>query len=166
MFPLHHVPTTSCSHSTMFPLHHLCIPNHILLLPTIPTTFARRKYVICLQYGNIVPCHSIAPWNLTSPLLSMKQHSSTAVINQITCLSLCDSQTLFTLRTGLWARIARKVCWLACCKISDVVGHPGIFGTLHLAYYVWGHTTSYFGIQVVCHLGCRAHSHCCRFTQI
>ena len=26
----------------------------------------------------------------------------------------------------------------------DVVGHPGIFGILHLTYYVLGHTKSFF----------------------
>ena len=50
--------------------------------------------------------------------------------------------TYLPLRRGLWVRIARKACWLAYCKMRpDVVGHPGIFGILHLTYYyVLGHT--------------------------
>ena len=96
MFPLPHVPTAPCSHCTISASQ----ITYFYYLLLVPTTFAQRKYVICLQYGNIVPCHSIAPWNLTSPLLSMKQHSSTAVIHQITCLSLCNSHTRRYLRSA------------------------------------------------------------------
>ena len=30
--------------------------------------------------------------------------------------------------------------------LPDVVGHPGIFGILHLTYYVLGHIKSFYGI--------------------
>lgn len=47
----------------------------------------------------------------------------------------------------LWVRIARKVCWLTYCTISlHVVEHRGIFGILHLTYYVLGHAKSFSGI--------------------
>ncbi len=61
--------------------------------------------------------HDIAPWTLTLMLMHQSR--------------------------GLWVKIARKACWLACCKMRlDAVGHPGIFGILHLTYCVLGHTKS------------------------
>ncbi len=39
---------------------------------------------------------------------------------------------------------ARKACWLSYCKTQpDAIGHPGIFGIMHLTYYVLGHTNSF-----------------------
>ena len=47
------------------------------------------------------------------------------------------------LRKGLWVK---KACWPAYSKIwPEVVGHPGTFGILHLAYYVLGHIKSFNG---------------------
>ena len=49
------------------------------------------------------------------------------------------------LHKELWVRVARKACWPAYYKIRlDAIGHPGIFGILHLTHYVLGHTKAAF----------------------
>lgn len=40
---------------------------------------------------------------------------------------------------------ARKTCWFSYCKMWSDVGHAGIFGILHLAYYVLGLIKSFPG---------------------
>ncbi len=51
---------------------------------------------------------------------------------------------------GLWVRVARKACWFVYCKIQlEIVGHPGIFGILHLTYYVLYACCSVCSLQVM-----------------
>lgn len=63
--------------------------------------------------------------------------------------ALCGSVDVMycLLCRGLWVRIPRKACWLTYCKMcTDAVGHPGIFGILHLTQYILRHTKSFSAI--------------------
>lgn len=59
--------------------------------------------------------------------------------------------TYLWLREGLWVGIARKVCWLACCKIRlDIFRHPAASGMLHFTYFLLDISSGTLNRMVVC----------------